>query len=56
LQQHGDKTLWVNPPALPLNTEEMDWVFALPYQRVPHPVYKGAKIPAYDMIKTSVKV
>ena len=56
LQQHGDKTLWVNPPALPLNTEEMDWVFALPFQRVPHPSYKGAKIPAYDMIKTSVNI
>lgn len=56
LQMHGDKTLWLNPPALPLTTEEMDWVFGLPFQRIPHPVYQGAKIPAYDMIKTSVNI
>lgn len=56
LQMHGDKTLWLNPPAIPLTTEEMDWVFGLPYQRVPHPSYNGAKIPAYDMIKTSVNI
>lgn len=56
LQAYGDKWVWVNPPALPLSTEEMDWVFSLPYQRVPHPAYKGAKIPAYDMIKTSVNI
>ena len=29
----------------------MDAVFDLPYQRVPHPVYGDAKIPAYDMIR-----
>jgi uncharacterized radical SAM protein YgiQ len=28
----------------------------LPYQRVPHPSYGDAKIPAYDMIKTSVNI
>jgi uncharacterized radical SAM protein YgiQ len=56
LQAHGEKWVWVNPPALPLSTEEMDWVFGLPYQRLPHPSYKGAKIPAYDMIKTSVNI
>ena len=31
-------------------------MFGLPFQRVPHPEYKGAKIPAYDMIKTSVNI
>ncbi|WP_409422736.1 YgiQ family radical SAM protein [Pseudaeromonas sp. ZJS20] len=56
LQPHGDRAIWVNPPALPLSTEEMDGVFALPFQRVPHPVYGKAKIPAYDMIKTSVNI
>jgi uncharacterized radical SAM protein YgiQ len=55
-QRHGDRYLWVNPPAFPLTTEEMDGVFGLPYQRVPHPVYGKAKIPAYDMIKTSVNI
>ncbi|TMN46123.1 YgiQ family radical SAM protein, partial [Pseudoalteromonas piscicida] len=37
-------------------THEMDDVFGLPYQRIPHPSYGDAKIPAYDMIKTSVNI
>lgn len=55
-QRHGDRSVWVNPPAFPLETQEMDDVFGLPYQRVPHPSYGGEKIPAYDMIKTSVNI
>ena len=55
-QRHGDRHIWVNPPAFPLTTEEMDGVFGLPYKRVPHPVYGKAKIPAYEMIKTSVNI
>ncbi|MCL2917083.1 YgiQ family radical SAM protein [Shewanella litorisediminis] len=55
-QPHGDRGVWVNPPAWPLSTEEMDAVFDLPYQRVPHPVYGKEKIPAYDMIKTSINI
>ncbi|TXH97993.1 MAG: YgiQ family radical SAM protein [Rheinheimera sp.] len=56
MQRHGDRSVWLNPPAFPLTTEEMDGVFGLPYQRVPHPVYGKAKIPAYEMIKTSVNI
>ena len=56
VQSHGDRIIWLNPPAYPLSTEEMDGVFGLPYQRVPHPVYGDAKIPAYDMIKTSINI
>jgi uncharacterized radical SAM protein YgiQ len=55
-QRHGDRIIWINPPAYPLETEEMDAVFDLPYARVPHPSYGKAKIPAYDMIKTSVNI
>ena len=43
--------MWINPPAIPLSTEEMDSVFALPYKRVPHPAYGNARIPAYEMIR-----
>ncbi len=39
MQKHGDRYVWINPPAIPLTTPEMDSVFALPYQRVPHPSY-----------------
>ncbi|WP_296046776.1 YgiQ family radical SAM protein [uncultured Alteromonas sp.] len=56
LQRHGDRHIWINPPAMPLETEEMDAVFDLPYQRVPHPAYGEAKIPAYDMIRFSVNI
>lgn len=56
MQQHGDRYVWINPPAIPLTTEEMDSVFSLPFQRVPHPAYAGKKIPAYEMIRFSVNI
>ena len=56
VQKHGDLEVWVNPPPIPLATDEMDYVFGLPYQRRPHPSYGQAKIPAYEMIKTSVNI
>ncbi|WP_028767384.1 YgiQ family radical SAM protein [Shewanella fidelis] len=55
-QKHAERAIWVNPPAWPLNTDEMDGVFDLAYQRVPHPSYGKEKIPAYDMIKTSINI
>jgi uncharacterized radical SAM protein YgiQ len=56
VQKHGNREIWVNPPPIPLETDELDGVFDLPYARVPHPVYGKEKIPAYDMIKTSVNI
>ncbi|NGN96961.1 YgiQ family radical SAM protein [Grimontia sp. S25] len=56
VQKHGERELWVNTPPIPLTTEEMDYVFGLPFARVPHPSYGDAKIPAYEMIKTSVNI
>ncbi|WP_313897270.1 YgiQ family radical SAM protein [Vibrio qingdaonensis] len=56
IQRHGNRELWVNQAPIPLATDEMDYVFGLPYARVPHPMYGKAKIPAYDMIKTSVNI
>jgi len=56
VQKHGSLEVWVNTPPIPLTTEEMDAVFDLPYQRRPHPSYGDARIPAYDMIKTSVNI
>ena len=46
----------VNPPYPPMTTEELDTSFDLPYTRLPHPKYKGKRIPAYDMIKHSVNI
>ncbi|MFT7133256.1 MAG: putative radical SAM protein YgiQ, partial [Cyclobacteriaceae bacterium] len=56
VQAHGDRYVWLNPPPIPLSTEEMDWVFERPFQRIPHPQYGEAKIPAYDMIRFSVNI
>ncbi|MFT5034045.1 MAG: putative radical SAM protein YgiQ, partial [Bacteroidia bacterium] len=56
IQAHGDRDVWLNPPPIPLTTEELDAVFELPYQRKPHPLYGTAKIPAYDMIRFSVNI
>ena len=44
----------VNPPYQPLTQDELDRSFDLPYTRLPHPKYKGQRIPAYEMIKFSV--
>lgn len=56
VQAHGDRDLWLNPPPIPLTTEEMDALYELPFARVPHPRYQGAKIPAYEMIRFSVTI
>ncbi len=56
VQNHGSRLIWLNPPAKPLSQDEMDGVFGFAYQRVPHPSYGKAKIPAYDMIKTSINI
>jgi len=56
VQRHGERDVWLNSPPIPLSTAEMDWVFGLPYSRRPHAFYGGAKIPAYEMIKTSVNI
>ena len=56
VQQHGNRQVWINPPPVPLRTSEMDRVFELPYQRVPHPAYGDARIPAYEMIRFSVNI
>ena len=46
----------VNPPYPTMTTEELDRSHDLPYTRLPHPKYKGKRIPAYDMIKLSVNI
>ncbi len=54
LQAVGNSYVVVNPPYPPMTTEEVDASYDLPYTRLPHPKYKGKRIPAYDMIKHSV--
>ena len=56
VQNQGGQKVWLNPPPIPLTTEEMDFVFDRPYARVPHPAYGDARIPAYEMIRFSVNI
>jgi uncharacterized radical SAM protein YgiQ len=64
VQRHGDRDVWLNPPPIPLSTDEMDHVFDLPYARSPHPIYAdehgkhdgATKIPAWEMIRFSVNI
>ena len=61
VQRHGDRGVYFNPPALPLEdgagsggaSVAMDELYDLPFNRVPHPMYPE-KIPAYETVKHSV--
>lgn len=50
----GNGYVQINPPYSPSTTEEMDSFWDLPFTKLPHPRYKGKRIPAYDMIKDSI--
>jgi len=54
-QAHGDRTLVLNPPCLPIGEAEMDAIYDLSYTRRPHPRY-AEPIPAHTMIKDSVQI
>ena len=54
IQEVDGRYAVVNPPYQPLTQDELDRSFDLPYIRLPHPKYKGKRIPAYEMIKFSV--
>ncbi len=56
LQNCGGRTVVINPPYPPMNQNEIDASFDLPYTRLPHPKYKGKTIPAFEMIKFSVNI
>ena len=52
-QAHGGRWVLINPPAAPLTTSELDAVYALPFQRRPHPSYREP-IPACTQIQFSI--
>lgn len=53
VQEHGPRTLVVNPPALPLSEADLDRIYALPFRKSPHPAYREP-IPAYEQIRFSI--
>ncbi len=55
VQQHGNRYLVQNPPVEPLNQEELDHIYSLPYQRDYHPAYERAGgVPAIKEVKFSL--
>jgi uncharacterized radical SAM protein YgiQ len=55
VQAHGDRYVVQNPPALPMSDAEMDRIYALPYQRTYHPMYREAGgIPAIREVEFSI--
>jgi len=55
IQKHQDRFLVQNPPQKPLSTEELDYVYELPYTRRWHPCYdKDGGIPAFDEVRFSL--
>jgi uncharacterized radical SAM protein YgiQ len=55
VQAHGDRYVVQNPPTLPMSDGEMDRIYALPYQRTYHPIYREAGgIPAINEVEFSI--
>lgn len=54
IQPVGKQKVVVNPPYPPISQEELDAIYDLPFQYLPHPKYKDKRIPAYEMIRFSV--
>ncbi len=54
-ERYGNRLLVQNPPMEPLEREELDRVYALPYQRTWHPIYdKDGGVPGISEVKFSV--
>jgi len=53
VQRHGDRLLVSAPPATPLSEGEMDAIYALPFEKEPHPSYHEP-IPAWEQIRASI--
>ena len=57
VERVGEQYVVVTPPNPTLSSEELDHSFDLPYERAPHPRYRGkGDIPAWEMIKHSVNI
>ncbi|MHB8163914.1 MAG: YgiQ family radical SAM protein [Methanoregula sp.] len=52
-QPHPKTVVIQNPPALPLNSEELDHIYELPFSRRAHPSYKQP-VPALEPVQFSV--
>jgi len=53
VQPHPKTIIIQNPPARPLQTDELDRIYELPFQRAAHPSYREA-IPALEPVRFSI--
>lgn len=54
-QKHGKKMIVQNQPMPPLTTDELDWVYSLPYMRTYHPMYeKFGGVPGIQEVEFSI--
>ena len=56
VQENDLEAVVVNPPSLPMETQELDRIYTLPFTRKPHPHYGDKKIPAFETIKHSIQI
>ena len=55
IQRHGKYILVQNPPMPPLTTEELDWVYSLPYEKYYHPSYEAlGGVPGIKEVEFSI--
>ena len=55
VQPHGDRFVIQFPPAKPLNSQELDAIYGLPFERNPHPTYQAkSAIPGFETVKFSI--
>ncbi|MDE6385752.1 MAG: YgiQ family radical SAM protein [Eubacterium sp.] len=54
-QKHGKMMVVQNVPMPPLETEELDWVYSLPYMRTYHPMYESlGGVPGITEVEFSI--
>ena len=54
-ERYDNKLLVQNPPMPPLEREELDWVYSLPYARTYHPMYESeGGVPAIEEVRFSI--
>ncbi len=56
VQFHGREAVVINPPSLPLSSDELDRAYDLPFTRKPHPSYGRRTIPAFEVVRNSVQI
>ena len=55
VQYHGNRAVYMEPPAMPLDGPDLDALYELPFMRLEHPSYKE-RVPGFATIKDSIIV